>query len=161
MDGTVASWLDLTRQELDDLYMAAQPGPIPQGDTQGTPIVWFLPFKREVARIASKFIWQGKCFKVSSDEKTAHLSNKVSPFGAKFIDAHVYFGESWLDGNQTIVIDYSTTSLLAHKVRDEIRQITPGHYLGKVWWGKRRVLDFALQASRGVVKTSTKDCFAA
>ena len=45
---------------------------------------------------------------------------------------------------ETIVIDYSSTSLLARKVRDEIREVEPGVYLGLVWWGKRRLLDFAL-----------------
>jgi hypothetical protein len=29
-------------------------------------------------------------------------------------------------------------------VRDEIREVETGIYLGKVWWGKTRVLDFAL-----------------
>jgi hypothetical protein len=42
------------------------------------------------------------------------------------------------------VIDYSKTSFFFKKVRDEIREIEPGVYLGKVWWGERRVLDFAL-----------------
>ena len=28
---------------------------------------------------------------------------------------------------------------------DEIRQIGPGTYLGKVYWGKKRLIDFALQ----------------
>ena len=26
----------------------------------------------------------------------------------------------------------------------EIREVAPGLYLGKVWWGRRRVLDVAL-----------------
>ena len=50
----------------------------------------------------------------------------------------------WLDGQPTIVIDYSRTSFFCKKVRDEIREIEPNVYLGKVWWGKKRVLDFAL-----------------
>jgi len=32
-------------------------------------------------------------------------------------------------------------------IRDEIREVEPGVYLGKVWWGKTRVLDFALTQS--------------
>ena len=65
--------------------------------------------------------------------------------GLTFIVAEVYRGESWMDGNETIVIDYSKTSFLAQKIRDEIREIEPGVYLGKVWWGKTRILDFALE----------------
>ena len=49
-----------------------------------------------------------------------------------------------MDDNETIVIDYSKTSLLARVIRDEIREVEPGVYLGKVWWGKKRILDFAL-----------------
>jgi hypothetical protein len=49
-----------------------------------------------------------------------------------------------MDGKPTIVIDYSKTSFFFKKVRDEIREIEPDVYLGKVWWGKTRVLDFAL-----------------
>ena len=49
-----------------------------------------------------------------------------------------------MDGKETIIIDYSKTSFLAGKIRDEIREVEPGVYLGKVWLGKLRVIDFAL-----------------
>ena len=52
---------------------------------------------------------------------------------------------SWLDGKECIVLDYSDTSLVAHWIRDEIRLISPGFYLGKVYWGKERLIDFCLQ----------------
>jgi hypothetical protein len=42
------------------------------------------------------------------------------------------------------VLDYSETSLVARWIRDEIRQIGPGTYLGKVYWEKKRLIDFAL-----------------
>ena len=72
------------------------------------------------------------------------LVNKITPFSLSFIVAKVYRDKSWLDGKDTIVIDYSKTSFVAKVIRDEIREIEPGVYLGKVWWGKTRVLDFAL-----------------
>jgi hypothetical protein len=59
--------------------------------------------------------------------------------------AKVYNGDSWLDGRECIVLDYSDTSLVAHWIRDEIREIGPGTYLGKVYWSKQRLIDFALQ----------------
>jgi hypothetical protein len=62
----------------------------------------------------------------------------------KLCVAKVYRDASWMDGKETIVIDYAATSLLARKIRDEIREVEPGVWLGKVWWGKKRVLDFAL-----------------
>ena len=46
---------------------------------------------------------------------------------------------------ECIVLDYSETSLLAHWIRDEIREVAPRTYLGKVYLGKKRLIDFALE----------------
>ena len=43
------------------------------------------------------------------------------------------------------MLDYSQTSLVASHIRDEIRQIGPGQYLGLVYWDKTRTIHFALQ----------------
>ena len=43
------------------------------------------------------------------------------------------------------MLDYSETSLLAHWARDEIREIAPRIYLGKVYLEKKRLIDFALK----------------
>jgi hypothetical protein len=42
------------------------------------------------------------------------------------------------------VLDYSQTSLVASHIRDEIRLIEPGFYLGKVYWDSKRLIDFSL-----------------
>ena len=60
------------------------------------------------------------------------------------IIARIYKGPSWLDGKECIVLDYSETSLVASHIRDEIRLIEPGFYLGKVYWDKARLIDFCL-----------------
>ena len=70
------------------------------------------------------------------DAKKGVLKNRILFFGLEAIVARVYKGESWLDGKECIVLDYSETSLLAHYIRDEIRQIGPDLYLGKVYWGQ-------------------------
>ena len=59
--------------------------------------------------------------------------------------AEVYKGESWFDGKECIVLDYSKTSIVASRIRDEIRQIGQGMYLGIVYWDKKRNIHFALQ----------------
>ena len=61
------------------------------------------------------------------------------------IIASVYAGPSWMDGKDCVVLDYSQTSMLAHWIRDEIRLVSPNFYLGKVYWGKDRLIDFCLQ----------------
>ena len=59
--------------------------------------------------------------------------------------AKVYKEASWFDGKETIVLDYSKTSLVAHWVRDEIREVAPRTYLGLVYWEKHKILHFALE----------------
>lgn len=46
---------------------------------------------------------------------------------------------------ECIVLDYSETSIVAHYIRDEVRLIEPGFYLGKVYWAHERLIDFCLQ----------------
>lgn len=145
MHTTVENWLSKSREELDEIYRNGDSREIPAGDTQGTAILAGSKLAKFVASCARIFAWQGKVFDLfSTDRQSGILINKITPFSMKFIVAKVYRDKSWLDDKETIVIDYSKTSFLAKVIRDEIREIEPGVYLGKVWWGKRRVLDFAL-----------------
>ena len=142
---TVSDWLKKDRDELDAIYNASSAGNIPSGDTRGTAIVAGSFFARWYARFARLFAWQGKIFDLfGPKQESGILINKISPFGFSFIVAKVYKDDSWMDGKETIVIDYSRTSFVAKKIRDEIREVEPGVYLGKVWWGRTRILDFAL-----------------
>lgn len=145
---SVAHLLERDRDELDEMYLRSTPGALPRGDTRGTAIVAGSTFARNYARLARLFAWQGKVFDIyAEDGRSGILINKVTPFSLSFIVAKVYRGPSWMDGRETIVIDYGATSSVASRVRDEIREVEPGIYLGKVWWGKRRILDFALTAA--------------
>ena len=94
-----------------------------------------------IAEMINHFGWQGKVF----DAEKGVLKNRILAFGLEAIIAKVYKAPSWLDGKECIVLDYSETSLVAHWIRDEIRLIGPGFYLGKVYWGKERLIDFCLQ----------------
>ena len=145
MHSTVSHWLGQTREQLDEIYCDAEPGVMPTGDMHGTAIVAGSMFSRIVALFARLFSWQGKVFDMfAEDGQAGVLVNKISPFSLTFIVARVYREPSWMDGKATIVIDYSKTSFFAKVIRDEIREVEPGVYLGKVWWGKTRILDFAL-----------------
>jgi hypothetical protein len=143
---SIARLLEMSQAELDRLFTESPPGEIPTGESSGTAIVcpgtWW-------ARIISRFVrhvaWQGKVFTRSPDGQDATLQNKIGPLSTELIVARVYFTDSWLDGKRCIVLDYSKTSLLARKIRDEIREVAPKLYLGKVWWGKTRLIDFALE----------------
>ena len=137
-----AQLLEMTQTRLDELFRASPPGDIPDGSAKGTAII--APGTRyslHIAEIINIFGWQGKVF----DAEKGLLKNKVLPFGIEAVVAKVYKDKSWLDGQECIVLDYSDTSILAHYVRDEIRLIGPGFYLGKVYWAKDRLIDFCLQ----------------
>jgi hypothetical protein len=145
MNDTVNSWLSKSVEELDEIYSNAEPGDIPNGDTHGTAILAGSIFSKLVAFLVGLYAWQGKVFDLFCPRGDAGvLVNKITSFSLTFIVAKVYRDKSWLDGKDTIVIDYSTTSFFAKLIRDEIREIEPGVYLGKVWWRKKRILDFAL-----------------
>jgi len=146
IDPKIKKWLSLSRQELDQIYKDAEAGAIPSGDTRGTAIVAGSLLSKSYAAFARLFGWQGKVFDLfAADCDKGLLINKITPFSLSFIVAKVYRDDSWMDGKETIVIDYSTTSFFAKKIRDEIREVEPGIYLGKVWFGKTRILDFALK----------------
>ena len=145
MNPKVKKWLSMSREELDEVYLNSEAGNIPTGDTRGTAIVAGSMLAKLYAVFARLFAWQGKVFDIFADDRTAGLLiNKISFFSLTFVVAKVYRDTSWLDGKETIVIDYSTTSFFCRKIRDEIREVEPGVYLGKVWFGKTRILDFAL-----------------
>ena len=138
----VPQLLAMTQSDLDDLFTKSPAGPIPDGPAKGTAII--APgtvFSDEIAEVINFFAWQGKTF----DAKRGVLTNKVSILGFNAIIAEVYKGESWLDKKECIVLDYSKTSLVAHWIRDEIREIEPKFYLGKVYWGQKRLIDFCLE----------------
>lgn len=139
---TAQDLLKLSQAELDDLFTSADAGPIPDGEAKGTAIIApGTSFSDEIAQVVNIFAWQGKVF----DGKHGFLRNHILPFGIKAIVAKVYKDKSWLDGKECIVLDYSDTSILASRIRDEIRQIGPDLYLGKVYWDKKRLIDFALE----------------
>jgi len=145
MNSTVKTWLSMSVEELDEIYSKAEPGDIPSGDTHGTAILAGSLFSKSVAALARLFAWQGKVFDLFCPRGQAGiLINKISVLSLTFIVAKVYVDKSWFDGKETIVIDYSTTSFVAQKIRDEIREIEPGIYLGKVWSGKKSIFNFAL-----------------
>lgn len=142
MATTVSEMLKMSQEQLDDLFKQAPAGNIPNGEAKGTAIVApGTTYTQNIADFVSHFAWQGKVF----DPSKGVLRNKILPFGLNAIIAKVYKGPSWLDNKECIVLDYSETSLLAHWIRDEIREVAPNVYLGKVYWSKKRLIDFALE----------------
>jgi len=139
---TVPEMLKMSQAQLDELFTESPVGEIPNGEAKGTAIVApGTTYTKDIANFINHFAWQGKVF----DPTKGVLRNKILFFGLNAIIAKVYKGSSWMDKKDCIVLDYSETSLLAHWVRDEIREVAPRTYLGKVYLGKKRLIDFALE----------------
>lgn len=139
---TATDLLAMSQKQLDDLFTSSPAGEIPNGEAEGTAIIASgTSFGPEIASLINIFGWQGKTF----DGAHGTLRNRILAFGLNAIVAQVYKTPSWLDGKECIVLDYSQTSLLAKHIRDEIRQIGPGMYLGIVYWDKTRTIHFALK----------------
>ena len=133
--------LKMSQTDLDALFSAHDSGPIPDGEAEGTAIIApGTEFSAKIAALVNIFAWKGKVF----DAKAGFLRNEILPLGVKAIVARVYKDPSWLDGKECIVLDYSETSLVASHVRDEIRLVDEGFYLGKVYWDSKRLIDFSL-----------------
>jgi hypothetical protein len=128
-------------RELDELFRHSPAGPYPDGRAEGlfllAPGTPGAPLLAGLLGLA----WRGKQF----DADTGTMVNRVLPIGIKAVKARVREEPSRLDGKPCHVLDYSRTSLIAGGVRDEIREVAPGIYLGLVYWMGLRIGRFALR----------------
>jgi hypothetical protein len=145
-DGTMTTATDLLHLSgtvLDDLFRSSPAGPQPSGRGAGTAVVAAgTVAARPLAATTRALAWQGKEFAPDGGS----LRNLLTPFGVRAVAAKVYEDDSWFDGQPCIVLDYSETSKAARWVRDEIREVAPGLYLGLVYVRSRRLpVRFTLQ----------------
>ncbi|MBP3958136.1 hypothetical protein J8F10_23045 [Gemmata sp. G18] len=133
----------MPKSELEALYLASPPASAPSGFVPGRAIKspgsrLTVPNSR-ITRLA----WQGKIFR-----NDGTMINRVFG-GAKAIPADVYQGESLLDGQPSLILDYSRSKLWPD-VRDEVREVEPGLYLGVMYKGKpaQQKMFFTLDARK-------------
>jgi hypothetical protein len=132
----------MSAEQVDQLFRGGEVGQIPDGEARGTAIFWpGSPAEALVEKLVEGLAWQGKVV----NARTRDLKNKILPLGLEAIEADVYTGRSWFDGADCIVLDYSKRSLVARWVRDEIRRVGPGLYLGLVYLRHTRLIYFTLQ----------------
>lgn len=124
---TLDDFTTMSQQELNAMYANALPGGVPDGESNGRAIFFAGSMIAEPAAMLAQFIWQGKVF----DRENGVLLNKV--FGFQLVKARVYYGTSYFDGKEAIIVDYHDTSLLFKPVRDEIRQVGHNMYLGRAY----------------------------
>jgi hypothetical protein len=132
----------LSNRELDVVFRSSSAGPIPRGRLQGTALFFpGTPLCGPVAGLVRLFAWQGK----ETEQDGAALENLVGPLGLRAVRARLSHDRSWVDEQDCVLIDYSSTSTVAAMVRDEIRLVAPGLYLGVIWLRRRRVGWFTLR----------------
>jgi len=146
---TARELLAMPASELDALFLSSPAGRCPTGLGAGTAIMAPATlFARPLAALTCMLAWQGKEF--AADGRS--LRNVLSPIGRRAVAAEVYVGRSRVDGQACIVLDYSETSRAAKWVRDEIREVSPGLYVGVVFVRSRRVpVRFALEFAEAPV----------
>lgn len=133
----------MSADELDALFSRSPAGAMPDGAYDGTAITApGTEFAEIAAKITHLLAWKGKVF----NAERGVLENRVTPFDIHAVVATVYRAPSWFDSKECIVLDYSETSLIAHWIRDEIREVADGLYLGLVYWERTRILYFSLKA---------------
>jgi hypothetical protein len=112
----------MDRCQLDALYRQCEVGTPPCGVMDGRAIINAgSPMTVPTACVVS-LMWQGKV--VGTEE----MINRV--FGFRAVKAKVYLGESWVDGKPAMIFDYAGTSKMFPAIRDEVREVSPGLYLG-------------------------------
>jgi hypothetical protein len=104
------------KDELEALYRKAPAAPVLDGYFAGRSTK--LPH-------ATGLVWKGKQFCAADMTIVNHWC-----LGLTAIKANVYPGESWLDGKPALIMDYRGSSKVWHNVRDELREVCPGLYLG-------------------------------
>jgi hypothetical protein len=119
---TCMSWA-----ELEAVYRAAAPGDVPVGFVRGWTTYHPCTPLAHIRTKAANRLWKGKHF--FPEDST--LINQWPGFRA--IRADVYAGDSWLDGRPAHVLDYADKSFVWRDVRDELRQVGPGLYVGAMY----------------------------
>jgi hypothetical protein len=132
----------MKNRELDSLFRSSPAGGLPHGRLPGTGLLLpGTPACGPLARLVNMLIWQGK----ETEASGRSLKNLIGPLRIRSIRALLSHDRSWVDGEICVLIDYSTTSRVAHMVRDEIRLVSPNLYLGVVWMWRRGGGWFALR----------------
>ena len=113
------------------IYGSSGPGAEPLGPKNG----WVL--NPPVYAAITPGIWMGKTF------YPGYLRNRMTGAQLEAFHGAVYIGPSYADGRPTWFVDYAWT--LTGFLHDEVREVTPGVYLGFAHnTGGSRILTFVL-----------------
>jgi hypothetical protein len=124
---TLDQLLQMSPEQLDAIYRQGSAVAIPEGRIRGTAILSPGTRRTRVLSRGARLMWQGKVFEPGETSAVNRF------FGVRVVRGQVYQGPSWLDGQPSLVLDYSQTSRVYANNRDEIRQVAPGLFLGLMY----------------------------
>ena len=113
--------------ELESVYRQGFAAAIPEGRIRGTALLAPGTRRSRMMSRGARLFWQGKVIEPGETSAVNRF------FGVRAVRGQLYQGPSWLDGQPSLVLDYSQTSRVYANNRDEIRQVAPGLYLGLMY----------------------------
>lgn len=122
---SLADWRRMSGEELEARF-AAGTCAVPPGVTRGH-VVYLADVKHSRLRSAMQsVVWKGKVFFDDGE-----FINRFCGFRAD--RSTVEIGASWLDGGACVVLEYPPSALVFANARDEIREVSPGVYMGRFY----------------------------
>ncbi|MGB0680931.1 MAG: hypothetical protein ACPGUV_14880, partial [Polyangiales bacterium] len=89
----------MSAAEVDRIFARGEVGDIPDGDAEGTAIVWPGSKTEGLSQSVIRHVaWRGKVFHA----REGWLKNRILPLGLPAIAADVYRDRSWFDGGECI-----------------------------------------------------------
>jgi hypothetical protein len=112
--------------ELAELYAKADIGSMPSGCVRGRVLILTGNHLPRASARTNNVVWKGKCF-----DPDGCFTNRWLGFNALTSQARP--GPSWEDGRPSLVMDYPPGTPILGNVRDEIREVAPGLWLGRLY----------------------------
>lgn len=124
---TVQDLAMCTPAQLEALFGQGYVSSIPSGKVWGLPLVNPGTPQAQAASRVGRLVWSGK--RIEAGETVA--TNIF--FGVPSVKAQILIEPSRRDGEPVIVLDYTRNPVVYRNKRDEIREISPGIFLGYMY----------------------------
>ncbi len=112
--------------ELDRLFEQASVSGIPVGYMRGHVLLLTDAKHPRLKAAFAGSAWKGKHFDCNGD-----FINQWPGF--KAVSGHAELGPSWHDGRPCIVASYPPNAKIFGNTRDELREVAPGLFLGRLY----------------------------
>jgi hypothetical protein len=120
---SVAQLKCLSPEELEQAYACGQGGSFPSGFGKGELLMLANTKRPKMKTRMANVVWKGKTF-----DDDGYFINQWAGF--KALHSYAAEGPSWYDGLPCVVMEYPAGTPVFANMRDEIREVGPGVWLG-------------------------------